>query len=265
MPTITHAIIGGAIGLILFTATQNQTKLFKAEHVILLALNSFIGPDLAKFFSPFYGPGYWSSNTFRHLNGTIHTITGWLGFAVILSLMYYGIFRFTGEGKRSGQSAVTWPHTYFVIVAGGMNHLGIDMLDSPIRIFPVFTGNDTTVWLENFKTGEHFAEGVLWDSMSWVDDKILLLLGIFFMFLLIWLLKNKDVKWVYLVAGLFGILIYSIIWFVGSNVVKNENDFGFLFYALFTWLGPLALCVISFDYKEKVKTQGETIKQSLHN
>jgi hypothetical protein len=251
MPTITHAIIGGAIGLILFSFSQDKKVKFKAEHVILLALNCFVGPDFPKFFSPFYGDDYWTSSTYKYLSTMSHTIVGWLITAIGISLIYFLIFKQSKSARETGKAPISYVHSYLITVAGGMNHFGLDMLDSSVIVFPSFFNIDLTWSLETFMTGDLMAEGLLWDSLSWVDSKIYLGLGLLFMVILIWMLKNKPVKNVWIVAGVFGTLIFGLIYLVGSNSVENENDFGFFFYLTFAWIMPLLFCLISMDPADK--------------
>jgi hypothetical protein len=247
MPTITHAIIGAALGMIFFTFTRDQQKKFKAEHLILIAINSFVGPDWPKFLSPFYGPGYWTSDTFTMINGFTHSVLGWCITAVAFSLIYYPIFRYLGEGKRTGRSPITFFHVYLLIVAGGICHFGLDILDQSIRVLPA-SFNTEIMWdLEYFSSGDRLAEGPLWDSMSWFDDKYLLIIGMVFLPLLIWLLKNKPIKYAWGLGIFFVVLIYGLIWAIGSNIVVNENDFGFFLYIMFAWITPLTICFYSME------------------
>lgn len=240
-------MVGGAIALLLFTFSRDSPKKFKAEHVLVLGLNSFVGPDYTKFFSPFYGPGYWESTFYQSLNGFTHTIIGWLIAAFLFAGIYFLLFRYLGEGKKSQVSPISYLHTYMLIVAGGLNHFGLDMLDSSVRIFPNVIGNDTRLGLSSFYTGEKMAEGILWESFSWFDDKYLLILGLFFLVGLMWLLKNKDVKWAWIGGAIFGIIVYGSIWLIGGNIVSNENDLGLLVYVSIAWLIPLFLCVFAME------------------
>ena len=48
MSTITHALFGGAVGLLFYFITRNSRKVFNERMVIIFTFNSFIGPDLFK-------------------------------------------------------------------------------------------------------------------------------------------------------------------------------------------------------------------------
>jgi hypothetical protein len=258
IPTLTHAFITGALGLLLYIITQNSPRRFKAEHIIVFALNGFIGPDISKFFSPFFGAGYWENPIYIGMNQFIHSIIGWLIVAIPLAGIYFALFLRTKEKKETGQSPISYIHIYFLIIAAGFNHFGIDMLDYPVRLLPAVISNQYWFGLEMLQTGYSLAEGPLWSSFGWFDDKYLLIIGLGFMILLIWLLKNKPVKWALIAGLIFGLIVYGTILLIGSNIVANEHDIGYLIYAFFAWIGPLLLCYASM---EKNKLSYEDQKQ----
>src|SRR6056297_2588598 len=148
MPTITHSIVGGAIGLLLYTITSqykteggsspNSRRKFKKEHVIVFALNCFVGPDFSKLLSPFFSGNYWESTVYQAINSTIHSIIGWVIVSPAFALLYYAIFRYTGQGKREEKSPISFLSVWLLIVAGGLNHFGIDMLDYGAHLYPGF-------------------------------------------------------------------------------------------------------------------------------
>src|SRR6056297_2799173 len=227
MPTITHSIVGGALALIFFTITNkdqgnqylSNKKVFKKEHVIIFALNSFIGPDFAKILSPFYSGDYWESVMFHRINGTLHTVLGWILVAPLFAGIYYTIFRYmTQEGKINGNAPISYTHTLLLIIAAGMNHFGMDMLDNTIRVFPYYIPNTSeyAYTLSDFFTGNAMAEGVWWNSLSWFDTKFYLILGLIFMIILIWMMnKKKSIKKIWFTSLFFGALVYGLIFGIG--------------------------------------------------
>jgi len=247
MATITHAIIGAALGMLFYTWTISHKKQFKVEHLIVLAINSFIGPDIPKLLSPFFGVEYWRNPMFLNFNYFVHTYLGWLIFSIPLTGLYYLIFRLGKQMRETHIMPIAISHIYFLIVAGGINHFGVDLLDGSVRIIPLFFGVDWIISLDSFKTGQSWAEGPLWNQMAWFDDKYLLLLGIFILVVLIWTLKNRSVKMSWFVGLGFIILLYGLIILIGSNAVENENDVGVLMYVIIAWILPIALCLLSLD------------------
>lgn len=253
MPTLTHAIITACIGALFYLITREQSKQFKAEHLIVFALNGFVGPDLSKFFSPFFGSGYWSNPTFLALNTFVHSLIGWIIISPILALVYFLIFKLTQEAKSTGKSPISYIHLVILIIAAGMNHLGIDMLDGYVRVFPAIFGVYSTIGIVTFQNGVLLAEGPLWESMSWFGNKYLLLIGLTFMVLLIWQLKNKSLKIVIFTTLVFILVTYGLILLIGTNIVNNENDMGYAAYIAITWLFPLYACYFCRDDKpEKI-------------
>ncbi len=248
MSTITHAMIGGLIGLCLYTLTQKSDRQFKAEHVIIFALNCFVGPDFSKFLSPFCCTNYWTNPLLLTINGFVHSIIGWVIISVLLAGIYYMIFSLAATRTQGKKIPITYGHVLMLIIAGGFNHFGIDLLDATIRVLPNGWSNQIYLSLTTFTLlGENAAEGLLWPWFGWFDDKYLLLLGLGFMVLLIWLLKNKSLKSVWYVGLGFFVFIYSLIILIGGNIVENENDLGMILYVGFAWFSPVALCFLSME------------------
>jgi hypothetical protein len=256
MPTITHAIITASIGALFYLITRNQSKQFKAEHLIVFALNGFVGPDWAKFLSPFFGVTYFSNPTFLAINGFSHSIFGWIFISPLFAGLYYFIFKLTQDAKISGNPPISYFHLLILIVAAGINHFSIDMLDGYVLIYPSIINSTYYLSLIDFETGYLLAEGPLWESFTWFGNKYLLLIGITFMVLLIWELKNKSLKVVIFTAVIFLITIYGLIFLIGSNIVKNEHDLGYAVYLAFGWIFPLYACYFSCDEKS-IKTDPE--------
>ncbi len=263
MPTITHSMIGGAIALLLYTLTYENLekggKTFQKEHVIILALNSFIGPDYSKFLSPFFGREYWESTAYQQINGFSHSIIGWLILSFPFALLYYSLFRYTGQGKREKNAPISYMHVLILIIAGGMNHFGMDMLDSSVRVFPPIISKEYSLSITSFYTGSMLAEGDLWDTLSWFSTRYYLMLGIIFMIILIYMLNKKSLKAVWITAIAFSVIVFSLIYFIGSRSVSYENDLGLFLYAMFAWIIPLYLCYASME-KNKANSK-ETIRE----
>jgi hypothetical protein len=165
-----------------------------------------------------------------------------------------GIFLLTKEFKTTKKLPIQPIHIYMLIIAGGFNHFGMDMLDGGILIYPLIFGLTGSVSIGTFQTGYLLAQGPLWEYFGWVDDKYLLVIGIFAMIGLIWMMKHKSIKQIWITAGIFGFLIYGIIWLVGSSSVDYEHDLGYMFYVVFTWISPIFLAILSME-KIQLNTQ----------
>lgn len=259
MSTITHAIIGAALGMILYSWTLHHQKQFKIEHLIVFAINNFIGPDFPKLLSPFFGREYFQNLIFLQINDFVHSYVGWVIISGLLSGLYYGIFQLSKEARTTKKITITFLHIYLLIVAAGFLHFGIDLLDGSVRIVPISFGVNWIITLETFKTGNSWAEGPLWDQMNWFDDKYLLLLGIICLIILIWVLKHKSLKMSWGLGLIFTGIIYALIILIGSNAVENENDVGILLYICMAWLIPIILCLLSLDNKvETITSKSES-------
>lgn len=247
MPTITHALITGAVAILFFLLTQDSLKRFKAEHVIIFGLNGFLGPDWPKLLSPFFGSGYFESTLYTTINGFNHTLVGWLIESFGFGLLYYGIFLGTKEARTQGQAPISYVHATLLVLGAGMNHFGVDMLDYGGRVFPTQLSWDYRIGVAALQTGETWQYGPLYAQLSWFDDKYLLILGVLVLFGLIWLLKNKPVKYAIIVAIGFAAFVLSVIFLTGSVIVANENDLGYMVYIGLAWLFPLFACYWSRD------------------
>ena len=257
LPTVTHSLVGGMIGFLFYIQSNYSKdskytkKHFGNAHLIILALNAFIGPDLGKIGlaigtiteSPL---GY--SIVFG-INNWIHNIFGWFVFAIPLAFLYYAIFNgFKGQRKQIRLKSI-----YILMMGAGLLHFAMDTLDSNVRLFPnspIFP--DYHLGIEMLKTGYTIVDGPLAAIFPWFSMSELLLMGIFFLIVLIWALYNKSLKVVMIIAGIFVSLIIGIAFLFGSQVYQNENDLGFFIYAAIFWFIPLALCMLSYDFKYRV-------------
>lgn len=250
MPTVTHALIGGGIGLFLKTLTEKNEKKFTNEHLIVFTLNSFVGPDFLKLIYPFVKTLY-SNDIFNFLNMIFHTVFGWFFASILLSLLYFVIFRYaTVEGKK-GNPPLNILQIYLLIVAGGITHFALDLIDYGVYLFPSFYTTETygavLITYEDLKTAQSMPTGPLSEVFPWFSGGELLIIGVVSMFILIWMLNNKEIKYVYLAAGAFVGLMVLIMLLFGGQVVYKENDLGYLLFFLFFILFPLYLIKFSMN------------------
>jgi heme A synthase len=241
MPTIGHALVGAAVGFLLYVQTRGNSRRFNENHMIVLALNSLVGPDLGKFLIPF--TGWLGPDAFpAQLNAFIHSLVGWTLFALPLGLVYYAIFR------KSKTQPTTFRAIYLLMLAGGLLHFALDFLDGGVWLLPRNFGWSNLLWsLAGSLTGDLYPEGPLTDAMPWFHTSHLLLLGLAFMVLLIWMVKNRPLREVYIAGGVFVVLVVGIIALLGSQVVYGENDLGFALYGLLFWVLPLVLCYTAME------------------
>ncbi len=250
MPTVTHALIGALLGFLLYLQSNSEKngnhKIFSRIHVIIFALNAFIGPDLAKI-GLTIGP-ISESEIIVIINNSIHNILGWVVFSIPLSFLYFFIFSKFSIPKK-GEEQIKITTILKLIIGAGLLHFGMDMLDNNVRIFPNFSiFPDLILSVEGFKTGEYFpAIGPLSGLFPWFSMFEFFLIGLFFLVLIIWLFFNKSLKSVILVSFIFVVVVLSIILLFGTNTTNQENDFGFFFYLLIFWIIPIALCLWSYE------------------
>ncbi len=250
MPTITHALIGGGIALFLKTLTEKSDYKFKNEHLIIFALNSFVGPDFPKIIYPFVD-NLAESPVYHFMNMFFHTLVGWYLAAFLLTFLYYAIFRYASVEGKKGNMHMTFFQMWLVILAGGICHFAVDFIDYGVFTLPSFsaTGSYGLLFLgyENLKTGFSMRTGPLSSVFPWFSGGELLLIGILSMIILIWVLNNKELKIVYLSAAIFIVFMVAILLLFGGNAVYNENDLGYLAYFLYFILYPLFLTKFSMS------------------
>ena len=248
MPTITHALIGGGIALFLKTLTEKSEKKFKNAHLIIFALNSFVGPDFPKIIYPFV-QNLRETPVYHFMNMFFHTLIGWYFAALLLTFLYFAIFKYaTVEGKK-GHLPMPFFQMWLVILAGGICHFAVDFIDYGVYTLPSFSSSGSYGLLflgyENLQTGFGMPTGPLSSVFPWFSGGELLLIGIISMIILIWILNNKEMKIVYFAAGIFILFMVAILLLFGGNAVYNENDLGYLAYFLYFILFPLYLLKFS--------------------
>ncbi len=248
MPTITHALIGGGIALFLKTLTEKSEKKFKNEHLIMFALNSFVGPDFPKIIYPFVN-NLADSPVYHIMNMFFHTLVGWYFAAFLLMFLYYAIFRYASVEGKKGNMPMSALQMWLVILAGGICHFAVDFIDYGVYTLPSFsmTGSYGLLFLgyADLQTGFLIPTGPLSSVFPWFSGGELLLIGIISMVVLIWILNNKDLKIVYLSAVIFVAFMVAILLLFGGNAVYNENDLGYLSFFLYFVLFPLFLAKAS--------------------
>jgi len=243
MPTIAHAILGGAIALVFYTITLkwNTEKKFTERMVILFAFNSMIGPDI---FTMFYAFRLGAVAESIPIRPTVHSILGWpLWCLIIMWLWYYVInIRSTEQTKLSKKS------TLLLLIAAGEMHFFLDALDAG---FPVFGFGDWRIHYslqDLFLIDDIYTSGPLTEVFPWFSMAEMFLLGLFFMILLIYSLFRWQLKYTYLVAGLFLFTIIVLYFLLGSPILGGtEHDLGITIYFGGLFLIPLFLMVLAME------------------
>jgi hypothetical protein len=264
--TVTHALIGGLFAMLFYlqsTSTSYKSeRQFGKAHVIVFALNSFIGPDIGKI-GLAIGP--LSANPIIwFINDAIHNVFGWLLFSIPLTILYFWIFNgfrqspirnFNPPHKKTQDMQLNnrkiQIHTFSILkllIAAGITHFSIDALDSEVRVFPsnsIFPY--VTFSVEGFKSGAWYTEGPFTSIFPWFGMSELFLIGIVFLILIIYAFYKKPLKWVYILSIIFVILIVGILILFGSDIVREENDLGFLFYCSIFWVIPIGFMIWSYE------------------
>ncbi|MHA1733432.1 MAG: hypothetical protein ACTSU5_15905 [Promethearchaeota archaeon] len=233
MPTITHAIFGGALAIVLMSWSKSSKRVFTPHLVILFALNSFIGPDIFNI-----ARLYHDTPTVEVIHSFVHSIVGFWVVALGLAVIYYYLL----NAKRKKAERTPFSSIYLVIGAAGLLHFTLDILDQAVRLFPL-----ANVWIRlgDFHTGETYATGPLESVAPWFSTTELFIVGIAWMLVLIYALIRRGERDTYIVAGLFLACVMLLLFLFGSQLVRGENDIGWAAYGLLFWVAPIALCYIA--------------------
>lgn len=245
MPTVAHSLLGGAIALIFYIITNsnnwNSEKKFTERMVILVALNSFIGPDI---FTMLYAFGLGELAEANPLRATVHSVFGWpLWCLLIMVLWYYAInLRSTEQTKLSLKS------TFLLLVAAGEIHFFMDAMDAGIYLFGFADWRMHISFQELFMIDTLYQTGPLTSIFPWFSMGEMFMVGLFFMFLLTYSLFRWEMKYTWLIAGLFLFIIISLYFLLGANILGGtEHDMGAILYFGGLLILPLGLMVISIE------------------
>ncbi len=233
MPTIAHAIFGGAVALVLMSWSKNSSRVFTPHLVILFTLNSFIGPDLFNIVLM-----YGRTSIIETIHAFVHSLVGFWIVTPGLAVVYYLIM----NAKRKGAEKIPYLPMVITIGAAGILHFALDILDYGIRVFPLV---DYYWDIETFQTGSTNSVGPLSGIFPFFSTTELFLVGLGWMCVLIYVLLKKSEKQVFLVATIFLGTIIGLLLLFGNQIVRGEHDLGYLAYALIFWVLPLALCYIA--------------------
>lgn len=242
MPTITHSLIGGMMAFVLYAQSfySKSEKKFGKAHVIIFTINSFIGPDFGKITMI-------ATDSMVIVNDAIHNIVGWLLVSIPLSVLYLFIFnKFKTPKKR--KPSISYVNILKLIIGAGIFHFSLDCLDQTTRIFPNFPiFPDWGVSVESLSLNGITYEGLLPDAWTGLGLTELFIISMAFLVLIIWFFYKKSIKITMIVAALYVLIIIGMIIVFGTDIVHDENDFGFFIFGLFFWILPLALSVWSYQ------------------
>lgn len=245
MPTVAHSLLGGAIALIFYIITNsehwNSEKKFTERMVIIVALNSFIGPDI---FTMLYAFGLGDVAEATPIRATVHSVFGWpLWCLIIMVLWYYAInIRSTEQTKLSLKS------TLLLLIAAGELHFFMDTIDAGINLFGFGDSRLIITFEDLFMIDTNFQTGPLSSVFPWFSMGEMFMVGLFFMVLLTYSLFRWEIKYTWLIAGLFLFIIISLYFLLGADILGGtEHDMGAIIYFGGLLILPLGLMVISME------------------
>ena len=242
MPTISHAILGGAIALVFYGLTNSPSwtseKRFTERMVILFALNSFIGPDIFTMLHAFnINPDGIPIRSF------VHSILGWPVWCLGIMWIWYYVINL----KSDEQTKLSRKSTLLLLVAAGEIHFYLDFLDNGVNLIGFGDWRILLTLEDHFLTGTSYPYGPLHEIAPWFSMTEMFIIGIVFMILLIYSLFRWQLKYTVLIAGAFLILIFVLYFLFGSVVFAHENDFGITLYFTLFFLVPIILMILAIE------------------
>ncbi|MHA1337317.1 MAG: hypothetical protein ACTSPW_16515 [Promethearchaeota archaeon] len=247
MPTIAHSLLGGGIALILYILTNTNgfysERRFTERMVILVAFNSFIGPDIFTLFYAFH-----IDTSKIPLKILVHSLLGWPIWCLgILWIWYYVInIRSTPLTKVSKKSVL------LLLIAAGEIHFFLDFLDSSVCLIGY---GDLAIYIslnKDFLTGLTYMYGPFHDVAPWFSMTEMFFVGVLFLFLLVYSIFRWELKYTILIAILFLITIFSLYFIFGSIVFGFENDFGITLYFGGLLIFPIMLMIFAMEKRDVV-------------
>ena len=242
MPTIAHALLGGAIAMIFFSLTNsenwNADKRFSERMVILVAFNSFIGPDI---FTMFYAFDLDPSQII--IKPFVHSILGWPLWCLGIMWIWYYVINI----KSTEQTALSKKSTLLCLVAAGEIHFYLDLLDSPVTLIGFGNWTINISLQDHFLIGMKYQYGPLHDVFPWFNMTELFFIGIIFLIILVYSLFRFQTKYTYLISAIFVAFIMACYILIGSYVVGFENDLGVTLYFCGLLLLPMVLLMYAME------------------
>ncbi len=242
MPTIAHALLGGAVALIFYTLSikwgfQNEKK-FTERMVIVFALNSMIGPDIFTMFLAFH-----IDTSSIPIKPFVHSILGWPIWCLFIMWLWYYVINI----RSTEQTRLSKRSTLLLLIAAGEMHFYLDLLDDGVNLIAFSSWNVHLTLEENFLTGASYEFGPLHDMMPWFSMTEMFLIGIFFMILLIYSLFRWELKYTYLISTLFLVSLFVLYFLFGSIIFGFENDIGVTLYFGLLFLIPLTMMILAME------------------
>jgi hypothetical protein len=180
------------------------------------------------------------------VNDIIHNVFGWFIVAIPFAFLYF--FIFNGTRSLKSPKSISFRAVYLLILGAGIFHMGFDMLDQSVRLFPNMTiFPDWIVSLETFKTGISMPTGILTDFFPNFGFTELFFISMIFLVIIIWCFYKKSLKLTMTIAGIYVVIIVGALLLLGSDIVDGENDFGLLIYGISFWAFPVALLLLSYE------------------
>lgn len=255
MPGASHIFYGAALGLLLYFLTKGR---FSGRHIIILTINSYIGPDLGLAIGSLIGVFPGGEGFEDAAKSFLHDPFGFLVLAAGLAVIYTLLTRL---GIRKGGPLGTsfyWHNDgrrlyYFdcfqVIAAGGFSHFLLDNLFHP--------GTNWYLWV--IGTGD-WAEYTDWMLLAPVLGTFaigIIFLG-FYMILFSSVVQNSKYialkfKILTVIGFAVSVSVYILFFMLfgpthsGYPAVAEEADLGIIiFLSIFLFL-PLILCINSYQ------------------
>ncbi|MHA1150557.1 MAG: hypothetical protein ACTSR8_20245 [Promethearchaeota archaeon] len=136
MPGFAHLLIGLGISIFLYKVTEGK---FTTKHMLVFTVNNLFGPDIASFF-PTIENYFWQGFEIPEIYYFFHG-PGWVLIALLLTLPWHWAINHKEQAMKIQQ-------VYFLIVAGGLLHLFVDIIGHPSYI--------------NYNGQENYPWGVVW-------------------------------------------------------------------------------------------------------
>ncbi|MHA1293188.1 MAG: hypothetical protein ACTSQJ_11010 [Promethearchaeota archaeon] len=242
MPTISHAILGGALALIFYVITNseywNSEKRFTERMVVLFSFNSFIGPDI---FTMFYAFNIDTNQI--PIKAFEHSLIGWPIWCLgIMWIWYYVINIKSTEGTQLSKRS-----TLLLLISAGEIHFFLDMLDDGVDLIGFGNWHVHLTLQGNFLIGMAYQYGPLHEIMPWFSMTEMFFIGLIFMIILIYSIFRWEFKYTLIIASLFLLTIFLLYFLFGSIVFGFENDLGVSLYFGTLLIIPLILMVLAIE------------------
>ena len=146
------------------------------------------------------------------------------------------------------QTKLSKKATLLLLIAAGEIHFFLDALDAGIYIFGYGDWNLHITLQDLFVIDDIYQTGPLTNIFPWFSMAEMFLVGLFFMILMIFSLFRWQLKYTYLIAGIFLSAIISLYFLLGSTILGgSEHDIGVTIYFGGLFLIPLGLMVWAME------------------